>query len=165
MREVFLLESILILKEILWRINFVLIKFLPNALLFEKLQNEWKNPIFLHKVTYIRPDHTGGVAKFHIQLPQNPYDFHKIFLKLRRSLHKFPIFTLHSSKMFLQRFWIPSTFNKHIFLYNSFQNSLTFYFHKILHLFQMCIFQKTDLNFQKNFHSKFAKKFFDSFHN
>ncbi len=38
MREVFLLKSILIQKKILWRINSVLIKFLPNALLFEKLQ-------------------------------------------------------------------------------------------------------------------------------
>ncbi len=37
--EVFLHESILIRKKILWRINFVLIQFAPNALLFEKLQN------------------------------------------------------------------------------------------------------------------------------
>ncbi len=36
-REVFLLESKLIWKKILWRINFVLPKFSPNALLFEKL--------------------------------------------------------------------------------------------------------------------------------
>ncbi len=38
MYEVILLESILIWKKILWRINFVLIKFLPNALLFQKLR-------------------------------------------------------------------------------------------------------------------------------
>ncbi len=37
--EVFLLKSILNRKKILWRINFVLIKFSSNALLFEKLQN------------------------------------------------------------------------------------------------------------------------------
>ncbi len=42
--EVFLLASILIWKKILWRINFVLTKFSPNALLFKKLQNECKNP-------------------------------------------------------------------------------------------------------------------------
>ncbi len=42
--EVLLLESILIRKKILWRINFVLIKFLLNTLLFEKLRNEFKNP-------------------------------------------------------------------------------------------------------------------------
>ncbi len=42
--EVFLLESIIIRKKILWRINFVLIKFLLNALLFKKLQNEYKSP-------------------------------------------------------------------------------------------------------------------------
>ncbi len=103
-REVFLLESILIRKEILWRINIVpkivakcirclagrmvmhacqigptdtappcpgsplraSWKPLPNALLFEKLQNEYKNPSFLHKVTCIRSDHTGAVVKFHI---------------------------------------------------------------------------------------------------
>ncbi len=64
-REVFLLGSILIQKKILWRINFVLIKFLPNALLFEKLQNECKNS-FLHKVTCVRSDHTGAVAQFYI---------------------------------------------------------------------------------------------------
>ncbi len=64
--KVFLLESILILNKILWRINLVLIKFSPNALLFEKLQNECKNPSFLHKVTCIRSDHEGAVTKFHI---------------------------------------------------------------------------------------------------
>ncbi len=37
-----------------------------NALLFEKLQNESKNLSFLHKVTCIRSDHTGAVAKFNI---------------------------------------------------------------------------------------------------
>ncbi len=66
-REVFLLERILIQKKILWRINFVLIKFLPNALLLEKLQNEFKNLSFLHKVTCIRLDHAGAVAKYHIR--------------------------------------------------------------------------------------------------
>ncbi len=65
-REVFLLGSILIPKKILWRINFVLIKFLPNALLIEKLQNECKNPSFLHTVTWIRSDHTRTVPKFYI---------------------------------------------------------------------------------------------------
>ncbi len=63
-RKVFLLENILLWKKILWRISFVLIKFLLNALLFEKLQNECKNPSFLHKVTCIRSDHAGAVAKF-----------------------------------------------------------------------------------------------------
>ncbi len=38
--KVFLLESILSRKKILWRINFFLIKFSPNTLLFEKLQNQ-----------------------------------------------------------------------------------------------------------------------------
>ncbi len=52
--EVFPLKSILTWKKILWRINFVLIKFSPNVLLFEKLQNECKNPSFLHKVTCIK---------------------------------------------------------------------------------------------------------------
>ncbi len=46
--KVFLLESIFTWKKILWWINFVLIKFSPNALLFKKLQNECKNPTFLH---------------------------------------------------------------------------------------------------------------------
>ncbi len=45
--------SILIQKKILWRINFVLIKFSLNALLFEKSQNECKNPSFLHKAMCI----------------------------------------------------------------------------------------------------------------
>ncbi len=48
--EVFLFERILVRKKILWRINFVFIKFLPNALFFEKLQNEYKNSSFLYKV-------------------------------------------------------------------------------------------------------------------
>ncbi len=65
-REIYLLESILIWKKILWRIDLVLIKFSPNALLFQKLQNECKNPSFLHEVTRIRSDHTGAVAKSHI---------------------------------------------------------------------------------------------------
>ncbi len=39
---------------------------MPNALLFKKLQNECKNPLFLHKVTCIRSDHGGAVAQFHI---------------------------------------------------------------------------------------------------
>ncbi len=51
--EVLLLEGILIRKKILWRINFVLIKFLLCALLFEKSRNEYKNPSFLHKPTCI----------------------------------------------------------------------------------------------------------------
>ncbi len=54
--QVFLLESILICKKILWSINFVLIKFSPNATLCEKLQNNGKNPLFLMKVTCIRSD-------------------------------------------------------------------------------------------------------------
>ncbi len=65
-REVSLLESILIGKKILWRISFVLEKFSPNALLFEKLQNEYKNSSFLHKVTCIWSNHAGAVAGFHI---------------------------------------------------------------------------------------------------
>ncbi len=64
--EILLPESILIRKKILWRINFVIIKFLLNALLFEKLWNECKNPSFLHKITCIMSDHAGAVAKFHI---------------------------------------------------------------------------------------------------
>ncbi len=40
--EVFLLESILTGKEILWRINFILIKFFLNEIPLEKIQNEWK---------------------------------------------------------------------------------------------------------------------------
>ncbi len=40
--KVLLLESILIRKKILWRKNFVLIKFLLNGLLFEKSWNECK---------------------------------------------------------------------------------------------------------------------------
>ncbi len=42
--KVLLLESILIRMEILWRINFILIKFLVNKLLLEKLWNECKKP-------------------------------------------------------------------------------------------------------------------------
>ncbi len=38
--EVLLLKSILIQKKILWIINFVLIKFSLNAILFGKLRNE-----------------------------------------------------------------------------------------------------------------------------
>ncbi len=64
--EVFLLETILVQRKILWRINFVLMKCLPNAVLFEKLQNECKNPSFLDKVTCIRWNHAGAGAKFHI---------------------------------------------------------------------------------------------------
>ncbi len=64
--EVLLLESILIRKKILRWINFVLIKFSLNALLFEKLQNECKNPLSLYKVTSIGSDHAGVVAKYHI---------------------------------------------------------------------------------------------------
>ncbi len=66
-RYVFLLESIHIRKKILWKINFDIIKFPSNALLFEKLQNECKNPPFLPKVTYLRSDHKGLVAKFYIR--------------------------------------------------------------------------------------------------
>ncbi len=65
-RKVFPLESILIWNKILWRINSVLIKFLPNPLPFEKLQYECKNSSLLHKVTCITSDHTGAVAKFYI---------------------------------------------------------------------------------------------------
>ncbi len=57
MHEVLLLKSILIQKKILWKINFVLIKFSLNALLFEKLWNEYKNPSFLHKAIRIESDH------------------------------------------------------------------------------------------------------------
>ncbi len=58
-REVFLLDGILIWKKILWRINFVLIKFLLNALLFEKSWNECKNLLFLHKAMCIELDHNS----------------------------------------------------------------------------------------------------------
>ncbi len=64
--EVFRLESVLIWKKILRKINFILGKFSPNALFFKKLQNECKNSSFLHKLTSIRLDHAGAVAKFHI---------------------------------------------------------------------------------------------------
>ncbi len=53
---VLLLESILIQKKILWRINYVLTKFLLNALLFEKSRNKCKNPSFLQKATCISLD-------------------------------------------------------------------------------------------------------------
>ncbi len=66
MHKFFLIIIILNQKKILWRMNFVLIKFSPNALLFEKMQNEWKNPSFLYKVTCIRSDHAGTVTMFHI---------------------------------------------------------------------------------------------------
>ncbi len=47
--EVLLLESILIQKKILWRINLILIKFLINALIFDKLRTKCKkNPSFHH---------------------------------------------------------------------------------------------------------------------
>ncbi len=64
--KVLLLESILIRKKILWRINFVLIKFSLNALLFEKSQNEWKNLSSLREVTRIKSNYIGAVAKFNI---------------------------------------------------------------------------------------------------
>ncbi len=51
--EVFLLECILFWKKIFWRKNFVLIKFLSNALLFEKLQNECKNSSFLPRLNVL----------------------------------------------------------------------------------------------------------------
>ncbi len=57
--EVLLLESILIWKEILWRINFVLIKFSLNVLLFEKSWNECKNPSFLHKAMCIESNQSS----------------------------------------------------------------------------------------------------------
>ncbi len=44
-------------KKILWRINFVFIKFSLNALLFEKSRNECKNPSFLHKTICTVSDH------------------------------------------------------------------------------------------------------------
>ncbi len=55
--NVLLLENTLVWKKILWRINFVLIKFSLNALLFEKLRNECKSPSFLYKATCIVSDH------------------------------------------------------------------------------------------------------------
>ncbi len=64
--KVFLLESILVWKKILWRINFVLIKFLPNALLFDKLQNECKNLLLLHITCVPSSDPAEAVSKFHI---------------------------------------------------------------------------------------------------
>ncbi len=56
--RVLLLESILIQKKILWRINFILIKFLQNKLLLEKLPKECKKPSFLHKAMCIQSDHS-----------------------------------------------------------------------------------------------------------
>ncbi len=64
--EALQLESILIRKKILWRINFVLIKFLLNALLFEKSWNECENPSFLHKAMCIESDH--GTMKMECRL-------------------------------------------------------------------------------------------------
>ncbi len=52
-----LLVSTLIQKKILWRINFVLIKFSLNALIFERSQNKCKNLSFLHKTTCIESEH------------------------------------------------------------------------------------------------------------
>ncbi len=49
--EVFLLKRVLSRKEILWKINFILIKFFLNKILLEKVQNEFKKPSFLHKAT------------------------------------------------------------------------------------------------------------------
>ncbi len=46
---------------------FVLIKFLLNALLFEKSGNECKNPSFLHKAMGIESDQ--GSTKMHAVLP------------------------------------------------------------------------------------------------
>ncbi len=40
-------------ERILWRINFILIKFLLNKLLSEKLRNEYKKPSFRHKAMCI----------------------------------------------------------------------------------------------------------------
>ncbi len=57
-------ESILIRKKSLWRINFDLIKFLSTALLFEKLRNDCKNPLFLCKVMRIESDYADAVTKF-----------------------------------------------------------------------------------------------------
>ncbi len=59
-----LLERILIRKKVLWRINFILIKFSLNALLFEKSWNECKNPSFLHKTMCIQSDH-GSMKMWH----------------------------------------------------------------------------------------------------
>ncbi len=55
--EISLLESIRIRKKILWRINFVFIKYLLNAFLFEESRNKCKNPSFLHKTTRNEWDH------------------------------------------------------------------------------------------------------------
>ncbi len=61
-----LLISVLIRKKILWGINFILIKFLLNALLFEKLQNECKNLSLLHKATCINLDHSTTKMQCHL---------------------------------------------------------------------------------------------------
>ncbi len=51
--KIFLLESILTRKKILWRINFILIKFLLNKILLEKIWNECKKTAFLHKAIVV----------------------------------------------------------------------------------------------------------------
>ncbi len=58
--EVLLLKSILVRKKILWRINFILIKFLISKLLLEKLQNECKKPSFIHEAISIFPFYIHG---------------------------------------------------------------------------------------------------------
>ncbi len=55
--KVLLLEMIFIWKKILWKNNFVLIKFLRNTLLFEKSWNKCKNSSFLHKAMCTESDH------------------------------------------------------------------------------------------------------------
>ncbi len=66
--EVLLLGSMFIRKKILWRINFVLIKFSPNVLFFVKLPNECKNPSFLLKVMCMKPGiHLNGMQTTHVE--------------------------------------------------------------------------------------------------
>ncbi len=59
--EVLLLKGILIRKKILWKINFFVIKFLSNALLFG---NKCKNTSFLHKIMCISVDYAGAIVQF-----------------------------------------------------------------------------------------------------
>ncbi len=102
--KVFPLENILIRKKILWRINFVLIKFSPNALLFEKLQNECKNSsvsIKLHvlgqtmqrscQVLYSWLYTVGGFGTTHTEAGQNVWYICILFgicRGIEQSLHK-----------------------------------------------------------------------------
>ncbi len=74
--EGFLLESILTREEILWRINFILIKFFLNKILLKKIQNECKKPSFHRTATRI--SWTTGKRKENAVLP---FYIHHFLLK------------------------------------------------------------------------------------